>query len=117
MKFLFSPRYPLSGLRRLLEDVLQRKHLPIVIGGWSYRAEIYAREVGDSTEVLGVASAEGFARVESCRGDEGIGNSNAVGEGIFFDDACGTGTDRFGKRKNAEVEVSEILLDLAGVEP
>lgn len=50
------------------------------------RTERYPRKGADGAEVLDVGGAERVARFDGCGGDEGVGQLNAVGQGVLLDE-------------------------------
>ena len=67
--------------------------------------------------MFGVGRAKGEARFQSSGGDEGVGQLNAMSEGVLFDECSGRRADRFGKGQNAELKLAERLPDVAGFQP
>src|SRR4051794_35025318 len=64
-------------------------------------------------ESVGVSCAEGKARLHSGSGDQSIGQLNAMGESVLFDEDDGCGANRFGEGQDSELELAKRLLDLA----
>jgi hypothetical protein len=63
--------------------------------------------------VFSVFGAKGETRLHSCGCDQSIGQLNAVGESVLFDEGGGCGTDGFGKGQDSELELAKRLPDLA----
>ena len=63
--------------------------------------------------MFSVCRAKGKTRVHSCGRDQGIGELNAVGESMLFNEGGGCRTDGFGKGKDSELQLAERLPDQA----
>jgi len=63
--------------------------------------------------VLSVSRAKRKTRLHSCGCDQSIGELNAVGQSMLFDEGGGCSTDGFGKGKDSELELAERLPDQA----
>src|ERR1022692_1744668 len=63
--------------------------------------------------MFSVSRAKGKTRLHSCGCDQSIGQLNAVGESVLFDEGDGCSTDGFGKGQDSELELAKRLLDLA----
>ena len=63
--------------------------------------------------MFSVSRAKGKTGRHSCGCDQSIGQLNAMGESVLFDEGGGCCTDGFGKRKDPELKLAKRLLDLA----
>ena len=73
----------------------------------------YSRQAADWTEMFGVSGTKGETRLDSCGRDQSIGQLNAMGESVLFDQGCGCGADGFGKGQDSEPELAKRLPNLA----
>jgi hypothetical protein len=63
--------------------------------------------------VFSISRAKGKTGVDSCGCDQSIGELNAVGESVLFDEGGGGSADGFGKGQDSELELAKRLPDLA----
>ena len=63
--------------------------------------------------MFSVSRAKGKTRLHSRGCDQSIGQLNAVGESVLFDQGDGCRTDGFGKGQDSELELAKRLPDLA----
>ena len=54
-----------------------------------------------------------MVRFDGSSGNQSVGQLDAVGEGVLFDDHGRSGADGFGKGQDSELELAKRLLDLA----
>ena len=63
--------------------------------------------------MFSVSRAKRQTSLHCCGCDQSIGEFNAVGESVLFDEGGGGSSDSFGKRQDSELQLVKRLLDLA----
>ena len=92
---------------------MRRAAIEGIVGLWT---KSYTGQAADGAEMFSVSSAKGQAGVNRCGCDQSIGELNAVGKSMLFDDGDRCGADSFGKGQDSELELAKRLLDLARFE-
>jgi len=88
--------------------------IPVLAKERMSRTKSHPRKGANRPEVFDIGRAKGMTRFDGSSGNQGVGQLDAVGEGMLFDDrGCG-GTNGFGERQYTKPELAERLPDLAG---
>ena len=70
----------------------------------------YTGQPANRTEMRRVSRAKGQGRFDGCRCDQSIGQLNAAGESVLFDEGGGCVANGFGKGQDSGLELAKRLL-------